>query len=285
MSDGLRPPTEDDLDFIVGLMSEHAPEPMEPEFVRRDWTSPVVDVEQDVRIEADAYCLVEDLTEGRAWVDIHGRPSTALLDWGESLAAEKGARLFSGVWASNEALAATLAERGFGVVRHSHRMEIDFGQPVPSADWPEGIAVRPFQPGDEHTFHDVHQETFEDTWEPIRETYEEWAHWLMQPPEFAPELWFLAIAGDEPAGLAICHRHTTRPELGWVRILGVRRPWRRLGVARAILLHAFGQFAARGMRGAGLGVDATSTTGANKLYEQAGMRVVARFDIYEKVVA
>lgn len=285
MSDGLRPPTDDDLDFIVSLMSEHAPEPMEPEFVRRDWTSPVIDVEKDARIEADAYCLVEDLTEGRAWVGVQGRPSTALLDWAEGRAAEMGARLFSGAWASNDSLLATLEERGFGIVRHSHRMEIDFAQPVPSADWPEGVVVRTFQPGDERTFYEVHQETFEDTWEPIRETYEGWAHWLMQPPDFQPELWFLALAGDESAGLAICHQHTTRPELGWVGILGVRRPWRRRGVARALLLHAFRQFADRGLRGAGLGVDATSVTGANKLYEQAGMRVAARFDIYEKAVA
>ena len=34
-----------------------------------------------------------------------------------------------------------------------------------------------------------------------------------------------------------------------------------------------------------LGVDAESLTGANRLYEQAGMCVSARFDIYEKAVA
>lgn len=38
-------------------------------------------------------------------------------------------------------------------------------------------------------------------------------------------------------------------------------------------------------QGAVLGVDAESLTGANRLYEQAGMRVAARFDIYEKAVA
>ena len=157
--------------------------------------------------------------------------------------------------------------------------------PVPAPDWPDGVAVRSFQPGDERTFYEVHQETFEDTWEPIRETYEEWAHYLMQPPDFTPELWFLALSGDEAAGFAICHPHTTRPGLGWVKILGVRRSWRRRGLGRALLLHAFGEFSARGLRGAGLGVDATSVTGANKLYEQAGMWVAARYDIYEKAVA
>ena len=36
------------------------------------------------------------------------------------------------------------------------------------------------------------------------------------------------------------------------------------------------------MTRAALGVDATSPTGANRLYESAGMHVYARFAIYEK---
>ena len=44
---------------------------------------------------------------------------------------------------------------------------------------------------------------------------------------------------DEPAGFAICHPHAVDPELGWVRVLGVRRPWRGRGLGRALLLHAF----------------------------------------------
>jgi len=39
------------------------------------------------------------------------------------------------------------------------------------------------------------------------------------------------------------------------------------------------------MKRAGLGVDAESPTGANRLYESAGMHVSARFEIYEKVIA
>jgi len=52
-----------------------------------------------------------------------------------------------------------------------------------------------------------------------------------------------------------------------------------------LLLHAFAEFRHRGLKGAVLGVDAESNTGANRLYEQAGMHVAARFDIYEKPVA
>ncbi len=285
MSDTLRPPRDDDLAWVADLMSEFSPDRVDPASVRRDWTSPVIDVQHDVRIEDDAYALVEDMTDGRVWLEFHGRPCAGIVDWAEARGREKGHRLFSGAWSSNQTVLETIAERNFEPVRHSHRMEIDLDTTPASADWPEGIIARAYEQGDERVFYELHQETFEDTWEPIRETYEEWAHWLLDGPDFAPEFWFLAFAGDEPAGFAMCHPYPTRPELGWVRVLGVRRPWRRRGIGRALLLHVFGEFSKRGLQGAGLGVDATSLTGANKLYEQVGMRVTARFDIFEKVLS
>jgi ribosomal protein S18 acetylase RimI-like enzyme len=281
----LRPPRDEDAVAVAELMSEFAPDRVDPESVLRDWTSPIIDRDRDVRVESGAYALVEDMTEGRAWVELHGRPSGELADWAEARAGEKGSRLFSGAWSMNETILELLVTRGFAVTRHAHRMEIALEGEVPRAVWPEGVAVRTYEDGDARTFYEVHQETFEDTWEPIRETYEEWAHWLLDGPDFVPDLWFLALSGGEPAGFALCHPYSTREQLGWIRILGVRRPWRRQGLGRALLQHAFGEFSKRGMTHAGLGVDSTSLTGANMLYEQAGMHVTARFDISEKEVA
>ena len=52
----------------------------------------------------------------------------------------------------------------------------------------------------------------------------------------------------------------------------MRRPWRRRGLARALLHHSFGELRRRGQARIGLDVDAESLTGATQLYEQAGMR-------------
>jgi len=162
-------------------------------------------------------------------------------------------------------------------------MEIDLSEAPPPPRWPEGIEVRTLRAGDERVFHAVQHEAFEDSWEPMRMPFEEWEHWFLgSSPRFDPELWFLALAGDEPAGVAICHPHPGDPSLGWVGELGVLRPWRRRGLGRALLLHAFAAFRGRGLMRAGLGVDAESLTGANRLYESAGMHVSASFDIYEK---
>ena len=281
----LRAPREEDADAVAELMSEFAPDRVDRGSVLRDWTSPIIDREHDVRLEPGAYALVEDLTEGRVWLELHGHPSGSLVDWAESRAKEKGSRLFSGAWSTNSAILEMLAARGYGITRRAYRMEIALDGDLHAPEWPEGVAVRSFQDGDARTFYELHQETFEDIWEPVRETYEEWAHWSIDSPDFVPDLWFLALAGDEPAGFAMCHPYSTRMELGWLGILGVRRPWRRRGLARALLLHAFREFRRRGLTHAGLGVDSTSPTGANKLYEQVGMKVTARFDISEKELA
>jgi ribosomal protein S18 acetylase RimI-like enzyme len=284
VSAALRPPREEDLQEVARRMSLHWPEPVDEGTVRQGWTAPGVDVERDARLDAAGYAMVEDLGAGRAWIDLRGSPSPALMDWAEAHAGEAGTRLFAGAWSSNEAVLRQLAQRGFAPVRHSLRMEIDLTEATADPAWPDGVEVRTFREGDERTFYDVHRETFEDSWEPMEETFEEWTHWLLRPPAFVPELWFLALAGGEPAGIAVCHPHAAVEGLGWVRLLGVRRPWRRRGLGRALLLHAFHELRRRGLSGAGLGVDASSDTGANRLYESAGMRVAGRFEIYEKEV-
>lgn len=285
MSDVLRPPREEDAPAVARLMSRSWPEPIDEGTVLRTWTAPGVDLERDARLGRDSYAIVEDIGGGRAWLELRGAPSTALLDWGEARAAEKGGRILAGGWTGDTAVLGALDARGYRLVRNALRMEIDLAEAPPVSVWPEGIEARSYRAGDARALYDAQQETFRDSWEPIEESYDEWSHWLLEPPAFVPELWCLAHAGEELAGFAICHPHPARPDLGWVRILGVRQPWRRRGLGRALLLHSFAEFRERGLSRAGLGVDATSLTGANHLYEQAGMHVAWRFDIYEKTLA
>ena len=282
----LRAPTKSDIPEIVRLMSAHSPDPMDEAGVRHAWASPKIDVARDARLEGGRACvLVEELGPGRVWIGVHGDPSPALLEWAEARGREVGARLFSGSWATNEPLLRALEERGFGPVRHSYRMEIDLAELPPEATWPDGIEVRTFRSGDERVFYALEQETFEDSWEPITVSFEDWTHTFLEGSRFAPDLWFLALAGDEPAGFAICYPHPGDPELGRVALLGVRRPWRRRGLGRALLLEAFAAFRELGLARGSLGVDSESPTGANRLYESAGMHVSARFDVYEKPAA
>jgi len=95
--------------------------------------------------------------------------------------------------------------------------------------------------------------------------------------------------GDEPPPApewpSVCLAFPERvgdPALGWISILGVRRRWRRRGLGEALLRHAIRTLHARGLRRAGLGVDAESPTGATRLYERVGMRVAVRSDSWDK---
>ena len=285
MSEPLRAPCVDDAREVARLMSESSPEPIDEAGVLRDWSYPGVRVEDDARLGRESYALVERFDEERVWIGLAGRPLTELLDWAERRGREMGSRLISGGWTTQEELLHELERRGFGLVRASHRMTIDLTESTPDALWPAGIEIRTFEPGDEQIFCDLHQETFRDSWEPIEEPYDEWAHQFLVPDVLAPALWTLAACGDQPAGFAMCHPHAVDGELGWIRVLGVRRSFRGRGIGRALLSHTFSRFRDLGMARVGLGVDATSPTGANKLYESVGMRVSARFSIHEKHVA
>lgn len=278
----LRPPRPEESARIAALLSVHAPEPVTDERIRRAWDAPGVDMERDSRVAVGdgeivgfAAVAVEDV---HTWIELNGKGAPALLDWAKPLA--RG-RVYSGGWRQNEEVRAALLDHGFSLVRHSYRMAIDLDEERPEPRWPDGIAVRSFRDGDGQAVYGAHMETFEDSWEHTRQPYEEWSHWLLERPGLDPELWALATSADDLAGIALCRVHDTDRETGWVSILGVRRPWRRQGLGRALLLESFDRLAAVGCSRAILGVDASSLTGAHTLYESAGMSVIATFDIYE----
>jgi ribosomal protein S18 acetylase RimI-like enzyme len=89
--------------------------------------------------------------------------------------------------------------------------------------------------------------------------------------------------GDQMAGICLCRLNDLEDsESSWVNELGVRRAWRKRGLGTLLLKHAFAAFHAAGQKRAGLGVDATSLTGATRLYERAGMHVQRQVNQYEK---
>jgi mycothiol synthase len=293
----LRPPRREEAAGVASLVSSGWVDEISEAEIRRAWSAPDFDSERDARLAdgaegALAYADLEDLggDHEKFWLFLVQRESgdraaEALAAWGEKrareLAKEGAGRILSGGWTADTGVSATLRRRGWVLVRHSYRMVIDLEPAPPAPVWPDGVSVRRFRPGDEQRVYEVHQETFVDSWEHVRMGYDVWEHWYLSSDRFDPDLWFVAEA-NEVAAIALCSEHETEAGVGWVSILGVRRPWRRRGLGRALLLHAFSVFRDRGFTRATLGVDASSLTGANRLYEQVGMRVAARFDTYEK---
>jgi GNAT superfamily N-acetyltransferase len=179
---------------------------------------------------------------------------------------------------------AALSRHGFRVVRSSFTMEIDLETPTEEPVWPGGLTSRPFGPGEERAVYDAYVEAFADHWGFVAESFADWRTWNLGPNQDT-SLWRLVQVGGEIA--ALCMSAPSRGDdqtLGWVGVLAVRRPWRRRGLARALLLESFGLFRSIGCQRAALGVDSENTTGAIALYEGVGMRATSRSDTWERVL-
>jgi mycothiol synthase len=233
------------------------------------------------------------LEHRRFFVDLRILPTesgrevgSALLDVLEARSAEPALpdatiRLF--LPSTHEPAARLAHERGYEPFRHSFQMRIEFDGELPEPEWPDGLSVRTFVAGrDDEAVHAAHQESFSDHFEHAHWPYESWRQWAFIE-SFDPTLWWVAEDGDDIAGVCLARiEGYAGPDLGWIHVLGVRRPWRRRGLGRALLLHAFSELRTRGKRGVGLGVDGLNTTGAVRLYENAGMHVARRFDQFKK---
>lgn len=304
MSIDLRAPRLDELTALTELINRDADELYgereENEESMRMWlTGPKLNPETDMRVavvdgDFRGYVDVDADPDPIYWADLRVPPSepdevrVVLMDWVEQRANERAGgkedallRLFTAD--IDQPIKRLLDERRYRLIRHFYRMRIELDGDLPQPEWPKGLKVRSATPVDAERAYEAHQDTFEDSWEHTRQRFDEWEHWLMREG-FDPSLWFLVEDRDQVAALALCREHEGEADLGWVSILGVRQPWRRLGLGRAMLLHAFHEFRRRGFHAVALGVDAESLTGANRLYESAGMRVVRRNDVYEKSI-
>jgi mycothiol synthase len=288
----LRPYREDDFEPLLDLFNRHqlaafGEADATAEDLRTWLTTPYVDVERDLRVlERDGrligYADVDPTRDDppRWWCDVKVDPEVdadevvaILVRWLDERAAERGGTLR--VWTSEDDHRVTGAFRalGFEPTRHSYRMEIDLDGDGREPVWPDGVAVRTVEDDEHERVYRAVVEVWRDTNDPIDETFDEWAHWTTRHESFDPRLWFLAAAGEDLAGFALCRQDPNDDSAGYVASLGVLRPWRRQGLGEALLLHSFAAFRERGWTRGTLGVDASSKTGATRLYERAGMRV------------
>lgn len=294
----LRPPTLDDIPRITRLFNRATQELFaesdeSEDDVRLFLTSDEVDPAADIRVaeeggELAGYADVFPHPHPTYWTDVRVPPSgrddvrRTLLEWALERVREKGGALaIAAAWARDERDRRSYESAGFVRVRGSYRMRILFGDELEQPQPPEGIRIRSMTPDDARIAYETHEETFRDMWGFAPMSFEDWRHWLVGE-NHDWSLFFLADAGGEPAGVALCRPRPTEPDIGSIRVVGVRRPWRRQGVGKALMLHAFAEFRRRGMRGASLGVDAESLTGAQRLYASVGMHVDRESDIFER---
>jgi ribosomal protein S18 acetylase RimI-like enzyme len=210
------------------------------------------------------------------WAEIFG--------WAEERARAEGVQRVRSFFVEGHELEDFVTARGYRPIRASYTMEIELAEDAPAGPAAiEGIEIRPYRhPDDEGRTYEAQEESFEDHWDHNPQPIETWREFSVKQTNFDPSLWFLALAGDEVAGLSLNFpERSGDPGYGWVGTLGVRRAWRRRGIGEALLRHSFRALHERGQRRVRLSVDAESLTGATRLYERAGMRVIRQANTWE----
>jgi mycothiol synthase len=306
----MRPPQNDDADEVVAFANEECVAfigvpVIDADWLRSRWTAPAVARDLDFAVvespdgELCGFLSVESeppfaevFALGIVAPAFHQRGIGAAIVSEterrarrfEALAGPKARMLIrAGTLAGEPRVAALMSSRGYREVRHFELRRIDFAGKSPPPVDVEGITVRGFDPENARQLYEAHVEAFADHWGEGQETYDDFRHHLLDASDFDDRLWFVAWDGDQLAGyIGAQSKSREDPMRGYIAVLGVRRPYRRRGLGKALLLHAFGALHARGLRGADLHVDADSLTGATGLYAKVGMTAHPRFATWEK---
>ena len=222
------------------------------------------------------------------------RIGQAMLAWAERRLSQTAAGLpdnrpeFFHVFTADTELGtrALLIASDYQPVRYAFEMVRPLIGDLPETPLPEGFELRPAAPEHYRTVFEANTEAFEGHWGhvPLSESA---MQWWMESPEFQPDLWKIAWEGDQVAGMVLNfvnkeENQKFNRKRGYTEDICVRRPWRRRGLARALIASSLRMFQEMGMHEAGLGVDTENPSGALRLYEGLGYNAVKRYTAFRK---
>lgn len=221
----------------------------------------------------------------------------ALLHWTEGRAREV-ARVDgrTGEWAlmawpedSQPGAIALYEDEGFRPVRYGFNMIRDLTDPIPDRSLPDGLETRPVRASDHRRIWEADAEAFRDLWGSAERTEIDFVRWFADP-DLDTDRWQVAWDGDEVVGCVMTFVYPSDNERlgtsrGTLAHIAVRRPWRRRGVASALIARSLHDLREQGLAQAALGVDAENPSGALRLYEAMGFRRESMHIAYEKPFA
>ncbi len=186
-------------------------------------------------------------------------------------------------------LAVMLEKTGYQPVRYGFEMVRPDLENIPNYPVPEGLEVRSVLPEHYRAIWDADTEAFRDHWGFVEPSEEDYQGWLVDRTIFQPELWQVAwnIPTTQVAGQVRTYIDHEQNKLydrqrGWTEFISVRRPFRRRGLARALIAQSLRVQKQAGMTESALGVDSENLSGATRVYEDCGFKVVKRTTIYRK---
>ncbi len=182
-----------------------------------------------------------------------------------------------------------LKKHNYTAVRYGFEMVRPDLEAIPDFPLPAGLEVRPVLPEHYRQIWDADVEAFKDHWGYSPPTEEDYQFWLANPVQFTPALWQVAwdvdtnqVAGMVRGFINEGENEQYHRQRGWSENISTGRPWRKRGLARALIVRTLRTFKAMGMTESALNVDAQNPTGALRVYEACGFRAVKRSSTYRK---
>jgi mycothiol synthase len=267
-----RPATVADADAVEALFDRSAVELDEtrlpPGTVATEWQRPGFDPARDHWLE-EAGGDVVGYAALRPGGDVTFRGEvTGLLPLLRARARDRGdERLETITTTRAEDLIAALEADGWARPRDVHRMWVELDPSEPAPAFPDDVAVRPYTDDDARRLHAFLELAYAQNNERT-EPFDEWKHFMTQPPWFEAAYWHLAESQGAIAGCAL----TWAPEdgAGWIKDLAVHPDHRRRGLGEALLHHAHRAYRAAGVSRVGLKVDSDNPSSAGRLYARLG---------------
>ncbi len=204
-------------------------------------------------------------------------------------ASHAGDVLRAWTWDADTVADAAYRALGYRIEHRFYEMVRGDLEDIPEVALPDGLEIRPVRPEHWQPIWAADIEAFSEDWDPNDASETGFQRFLGEPDQ-VPALWQVAWDVDQVAG----HVLVTVNEAGNAAFgrregvldsVAVRRPYRRRGLARALITRALMALRAHGETSAALGVDIDNPNQALDLYTSCGFVVDLSGAVYDKSIA
>ena len=273
--------------------------------VRDDLVGPRFEIAEDTVLvtmddgRAVVYAQAHDEFDERGFIDVYVDPSFVddvfdkLADLAVNASLDRlrarvrarggvGTTAAAGLYQGERRMLAAYRRAGLEVDRVYWRMQI---QLTAAAEFKpmlaDGVRIEAVDPDDDTVMNQallIRNEAFIGHHGHVDMEFDEYAEVWRTTKKYDRDGWLFAYLNDEVVGISLGDDAKLDEGAGYIRTLAVGESARGRGIAKALLLTAFGDYARRGRTSVQLGVDAANETGATRLYESVGMTPRMAFD-------
>jgi GNAT superfamily N-acetyltransferase len=167
-----------------------------------------------------------------------------------------------------------IEDKGYEPVRYFYFMVRSLADPIEDHPLPPGFYQRQLTQEDLRPIWQANQLGFSEHWG-AAETSEEHYQMFLNDPMTNPDLWQIAWYEEQVAGMVLNMLDERENKAlnrlrGYTEDIAVLKPYRRRGLAKALITNSMRMFKEMGMEETALGVDTENATGALQLYEDLG---------------